>query len=227
MTEIQKRLFEMRDPSYQAFQSKLMPTVDPTRIIGVRTPALRKYAKSLFGTAEADSFLNSLPHPYYEEDQLHGFLIEQIKEFDVAMSAMEDFLSYIDNWAICDGVSPKVFAKNLDALLPHIEQWLCSEHCYTVRYGIGMLMRYYLTDGYSDAYPERVSKIKSEEYYVNMMIAWYFATALAVRFEDIVPYLTERRLSPWVHRKTIQKALESYRITEEQKRFLKLLRSNG
>ncbi len=227
MTEIQKRLFEMRDPSYHAFQSKLMPTVDPTRIIGVRTPVLRKYAKSLFGTAEADSFLNSLPHTYYEEDQLHGFLIEQIKEFDVAMSAMEDFLPYIDNWATCDGVSPKVFAKNLDALLPHIEQWLCSEHCYTVRYGIGMLMRYYLTDGYSDAYPERVSKIKSEEYYVNMMIAWYFATALAVRFEDIVTYLAERRLSPWIHRKTIQKALESYRIAEEQKRFLKLLRSNG
>ena len=217
----------MQDPDYHAFQSKLMPTVDPERIIGVRTPILRKYAKTLFGTEDSVTFLNSLPHPYFEENQLHGFLIEQIADFDTAVTAMEKFLPYIDNWATCDGVSPKVFAKNLDALMPHIDQWLRSEHCYTVRFGIGMLMRYYLTDRYSKDYAESVANIESEEYYVNMMIAWYFATALSVRYDEILPYLTERRLSPWIHKKTIQKAVESYRITEDRKRFLRLLRENG
>ncbi len=224
MTDIQKHLFELQDPVYRTFQSKLMPTVDTQRLIGVRTPVLRKFAKSLFGTEESVIFLDSLPHLYYEEDQLHGFLIEQISDFDTALAAMEDFLPYINNWATCDGVSPKVFAKNLDALLPHIDQWLTSKRCYTVRYGIGMLMRYYLTDRYSNDYPEKVANIESGEYYVNMMIAWYFATALAVRYADVLPYLTERRLSPWIHKKTIQKAIESYRITEDQKRFLRLLR---
>lgn len=224
MTEIQKHLFELQDVAYQAFQSKLMPTVAPDSIIGVRTPALRRYAKTLYGTALAESFLKTLPHQYYEENQIHGFLVEQIKDFDVAVTALEHFLPYIDNWATCDCVSPKIFSQNLDRLLPHVFNWLNAEHCYTIRYGIGMLMRYYLTDGYSEDYPRRISKIKSDEYYVNMMIAWYFATALAFRYEEILPYLTQRRLSPWIHKKTIQKAVESNRIDEEQKRFLRLLR---
>lgn len=224
MTRIQKNLFTWQDLSYQAFQSKLMPTVDPQRIIGVRTPLLRKYAKQLFGTEDGWSFLQKLPHTFFEENQLHGFLIEQIRDFELALEKMEQFLPYVDNWATCDGTSPKVFSQNKDKLLLHIDKWLQSEHCYTVRYGIGMLMRYYLTDAFSPEYPKRISQIKSEEYYVNMMVAWYFATALAYRYEEILPYLTERQLSPWIHQKTIQKAVESYRIGDEQKRVLKLLR---
>ena len=223
-TEIQKRLLAMQDTGYRAFQSSLMPSVDPARVIGVRTPQLRSYAKQIAGTPMANDFLECLPHSYYEEDQLHAFLIEQIRDFDEAVAALDRFLPFVDNWATCDGMSPKVLGMHTDRLLPHAYRWMESEHCYTCRYGIGMLMRYFLADGFSEEYPRRVAEIKRDEYYVNIMIAWYFATAVAFQYEEILPYITHRRLSPWIHQKTIQKAVESRRLTDSQKQFLKSLR---
>ena len=224
MTEIQKRLFAMQDTVYRDFQSKLMPTVAKEKIIGVRTPLLRKYAKELSGSLEGEQFMKCLPHAFYEEDNLHAFLIEQIGDFNATVDALDRFLPYVDNWATCDSMSPKVFARHTDELLPHIRRWMASGETYTVRYGIGMLMRHYLTEHFSDAYPRMIASIQSDEYYVNMMIAWYFATALSVRYQEILPYVTERRLSPWIHRKTIQKAVESHRISEVQKQFLRSCR---
>lgn len=224
MTEIQTHLFSMQDLTYQAFQSKLIPNIDPTRIIGVRTPALRKYARILVGTKQAECFLSDLPHTYYEENNLHAFLLEQITDFQNLILAMDAFLPYVDNWATCDSMSPKILARHKEELLPHLYRWMESDEPYRVRYAIGVLMKHYLTDAYSEEYPNRILMIQSEEYYVNMMIAWYFATALAIRYEDVLPYLTERRLSPWIHRKTVQKAIESNRIVPSQKQFLRELR---
>ena len=224
MTEIQMHLFSMQDVTYQAFQSKLIPNIDRARVIGVRTPELRKYAKELAGTPHAEQFLSDLPHFYYEENNLHAFLLEQITDFQNLISKLDDFLPYVDNWATCDSMSPHILARHRGELLSHLCRWMESGETYRVRYAIGMLMKHYLTDAYSDEFPRRISKIKSEEYYVNMMIAWYFATALAVRYEDVLPYLTERRLSPWIHQKTLQKAIESHRLSPLQKQFLRTLR---
>ncbi len=224
MTGIQSRLFSMQDEKYRAFQCRLMPTVDPGRVIGVRTPLLRSLAKELQGTAEADSFLTSLPHVYYEEDNLHGFLIVGIKDLDACIAAVEAFLPYIDNWATCDSLVPKVFKGCLDKLLPHIDRWLESEHTYTLRFGIKMLMDLGLDADFDPSYPAAVAAVHSQEYYVNMMRAWYFATALAKQYEAVLPYIEQLRLDKWTHNKAIQKSIESYRITPEQKVYLKSLR---
>ena len=224
MTDIQQRLFALQDKEYGAFTAKLNPTVDPSTIIGVRLPALRALAKELKGTDEAARFLNSLPHTYLEENHLHSFILTYIKDFDEGIAAVERFLPYIDNWAVCDSLRVKALAKAPEKLLAYIEKWLLSDHTYTIRCGILNLMNYYLDDRFDERYPAMVAAVHSEEYYVNMMIAWYFATALAKQYEAVLPYLTEQRLDKWVHNKTIQKAVESYRITDEQKAYLKTLK---
>lgn len=223
-TDVLEQLLALRDNAYQSFQSKLMPTVLPETIIGVRTPLLRKLAKELYGTPQAEAFLNSLPHKYYEENNLHAFLIEQIRDYDRALVETERFLPYIDNWATCDCFCPKVFAKHKAELLESIRRWLESDKLYTVRYAIGMLMRYYLDEDFSPEYLAWVAGVQSEEYYINMMRAWYFATALAKQPDPAFVWLTERRLDVWTHNKTIQKAVESFRITPEMKQRLRALR---
>lgn len=222
--DIQQELFALQDLSYRDFHAKLMPTVDKARVIGVRTPKLRVFAKEFGKTEEAKEFLKVLPHQYYEENNLHGLLIEQIKDYPTLIRELNRFLPCIDNWATCDLLTVRVVKKHLDTFTEEVERWLASDHTYTIRFGIGMLMRYYLEEHFSLEYPEKVVKIRSEEYYVNMMRAWYFATALAKQYEAIFPFLEEKRLDAWTHNKTIQKAIESYRITQEQKAYLRTLR---
>lgn len=222
--EIEKRLFEMQDTEYRDFQSKLMPTVEKGRIIGVRTPSLRKLAKELAKQPVSDAFLNGLPHKYYEEDNLHAFLLEQIKDFDRAVCEIDRFLPYVDNWATCDMMSPKVLLRYPDRLIEKIDVWLSSGDTYAVRFGIKMLMSGFLDDRFLPEYADRVAAVRSDEYYVKMMAAWYFATALAKQYEAVLPYITEHRLDTWTHNKAIQKALESNRITPEQKAYLRTMK---
>lgn len=221
---IRARLFELQDLKYRDFQCKLMPTVSPETVIGVRTPDMRKLAKELSKTPEAMEFFKTLPHKYYEENNLHGFLIETIKDYDRAIEAIDTFLPYVDNWATCDLMSPKVFKKHLPELYEKIREWLKSGLTYTVRFGIEMLMSFYLDEHFQPETLELVAGVKSSEYYVNMMIAWYFATALAKQYDVALPYIQEQRLDKWTHNKTIQKAIESYRITDEQKAYLRKLK---
>lgn len=224
MTSLQKQLFSMQDLAYRDFHSCLMPGIDKDTIIGIRTPQLRKFAKQLAQTEEAEQFLRQLPHQYYEENNLHMMLITQIKEYESCLAEVERFLPYVDNWATCDLPVPKCFEKHKKELITVIRKWISSEKTYIVRYGIGLLMRLYLDGDFDPVYLELVTAVQSEEYYVNMMIAWYLATALAKQWEKTIPYLEEHRLPEWVHRKTIQKAVESYRITKEQKEYLRSLR---
>ena len=221
---IRETLFSLRDEKFAAFQARLIPNVAPERIIGVRTPALRKLAKTLRGSGEAEEFLKALPHEFFEENHLHAFLLCEMKDFDACVQAVEDFLPYVDNWATCDQMSPRVFRKNKQALLPYIRCWIASERCYTRRFGTGMLMSHFLDEDFREEYLRLVSDKRSEEYYVNMMIAWYFATALAKQYEAALPYLENRRLDPWVHNKTIQKAVESFRVSDEHKACLRALK---
>ena len=216
-------LFLIQDREFAAFQARILPETDPESIIGTRTPALRALAKRLKGTPEAEEFLAALPHKYFDEDQLHAFLLSEEKSFEKCAEGVERFLPYVDNWATCDQLSPKVFRKHADELLPYIEKWIASDKTYTVRFGIGMLMQHYLGENFDPAYPEAVANVRSEEYYVNMMRAWYFATALAKQYDSVIPYLTERKLDVWTHNKTIRKSIESYRITPEQKEYLRSL----
>lgn len=217
-------LFALQDTSYKAFHEKLIPTVPCETVIGIRTPVLRRFAADYAKTPHAADFLATLPHTYYEENNLHAFLIEKIRDFDQALAALEAFLPHIDNWATCDAFAPKVFAKHTEALLPHIESWIASDRTYTVRYGLGTLMRYYLDEHFKPAYLTLAASVRSEEYYVNMMIAWFFATALAKQYDAALPILSEHRLDVWTHNKAIQKARESFRITDEQKVYLKTLK---
>ena len=221
---LQRQLFAMADPSYKSFHCALMPTVDPDTVIGIRTPVLRKFAAEFAKTEDAAAFLRDLPHSYYEENNLHGFLLEKIKDYDTLIAELNRFLPHINNWATCDLISPKIFPKHREELLEQIRIWIRDEHTYTVRFAVGMLMKFYLDDAFDPAFPELVAKIRSEEYYINMMIAWYFATALAKQYDAILPYLENRRLDPWTHNKTIQKAIESRRITPEQKSLLRSLK---
>lgn len=221
---IRNQLMELQDTEYREFHSRLIPNIDKERVIGIRTPVLRAFAKQIAGTGEAERFLVELPHRYYEENHLHMILITSIKDYDRCLEELQKFLPYVDNWATCDLPEPKCFAKNKEKLLPEIKGWIASAEPYTKRYGIGMLMRLYLDADFRPEYPELVASVSSEEYYVNMMIAWYFATALAKQWETVIPYIENRCLSEWVHRKTIQKAIESYRITDEQKQYLRTLR---
>ncbi len=222
--DIQKELFRQQDENYRKFQSKLIPSIAADTVIGVRTPVLRKLAKKLVKHDDIQDFLKDLPHKYFDENQLHAFIISEINGFDECMAELENFLPYVDNWATCDQMSPKVFKKHKEELLKHIKKWIDSEHIYTVRFGVKMLMDHFLDDDYNPKYPKMVAELRSEEYYINMMIAWYFATALAKQYESILPYIEGKRLADWTHNKTIQKSIESNRITDEQKQYLKLLR---
>lgn len=221
---IRNELFKLKDEEYRKFQSKLIPTVAPERIIGVRMPMLRKLVKEFLKNGDTECFLMELPHKYYEEDIIHALVIAQICDFEKALTEIWKFLPYIDNWAVCDMPPIRVFAENRRRLLPYVEKWLGSEHTYTVRFGIKVLMDMFLDEDFDSRYPAMVAMVKSEEYYVNMMIAWYFATALAKQYDEVIAYIEEKRLAPWVHNKTIQKAVESYRIGDEVKEYLKTLR---
>ena len=222
--EISKRLYALQDTEYQVFQSKLIPTIAPEKVIGVRTPALRQLAKELSKRADIGAFLVALPHAYFDENQLHAFIISLGKDYGETLAAVDTFLPYVDNWATCDQLSPTVFRKHRAELLPEIKRWISSEHIYTVRFGVGMLMQHYLDESFDPAYLEDVAALRSGEYYVNMMIAWYFATALAKQYDTALPYLEQRRLDVWTHNKAIQKAIESYRVTDEHKAYLRTLK---
>ena len=222
--KIREKLFELQDEKYRDFQAKLIPGYYAETMIGVRTPELKKLAKELFKDAHIESFLSDLPHKYFDENQLHAFIISEYKDFEKCVEKVNQFLPYVDNWATCDQLSPKVFRKYPAELLDQIKKWMASDETYTKRFGIGMLMQYFLDDKLKAEYPEMVAKERSEEYYVNMMIAWYFATALAKQYEAVLPFIEEHRLDKWTNNKAIQKAVESYRITDEQKAYLKTLK---
>ncbi len=222
--EIRAKLFQNQDEVYRDFQAKLLPTLDKQTVIGVRTPQLRALAKKLEKEQGCADFLQDLPHRYFEENQLHAFLISEIKAFDPCMAELERFLPFVDNWATCDQMSPNIFKKHRPELLEQIMLWLSSEKTYTLRFAIGMLMQHFLDEDFDLAYPRMVSEIRSEEYYVNMMIAWYFATALAKQYASVLTFLENQCLERWTHNKAIQKALESYRISDEQKQYLRTLK---
>ncbi len=224
MDNINNHLFSLQDTEYKKFSCKLMPTVNPDTVIGIRTPQLRAYANEVFKSEYAEKFLSALPHKYYEENNLHGFLIEKIKDYDICIKQLNNFLPFVDNWATCDQLTPKILKKHTDKLLKQIEIWITSKHTYTVRFAIKLLMNFYLDENFKPYYPKMAASVKSDEYYINMMIAWYFATALAKQYNEIIPYLENKTLDKWVHNKTIRKAVESYRITDTQKSYLKTLR---
>lgn len=221
---VRERLFAMRDLGYRDFHAKLVPNIDKEKIIGVRTPALRKFAREFAKSPLAAEFLAALPHEYYEENNLHGFIIAGIRDFDECAEEISRFLPYVDNWATCDSLSPRVFAENRARLLPLIDEWLRSRDTYAVRFGIEMLMNHFLEEDFSPECLEKVASVKSGEYYINMAAAWYFATALAKRYEETLPLFEEKRLDPWVHNKAIQKAAESFRVTNEHKAYLRTLK---
>ena len=221
--EIIKELFSHQDLGYRDLQARTIPTVDIDSIIGVRTPILRKYARELGGREDIGRFLTDLPHDFFDEDQLHAFIISGIKDYNECLAEVRRFLPFVNNWATCDQMSPKVFKKHRDELIGPVTEWLSSSETYTVRFGIGMLMEHYLDEDFKPLYPRMVAKIRSDEYYVNMMIAWYFATALAKQYDAVLPYLEKKKLDTWTHNKTIRKAIESYRITPEQKDYLRTL----
>ncbi len=224
MTDLQQQLFALQDKTYREFHSKLMPDTDKETVIGIRIPVLRKFAREFARRLEAREFLQQLPHQYYEENNLHMMLIIAEKDYEKCLAEVERFVPYIDNWATCDMPAPKCFAKHKQELLPKVEEWIASEETYTIRYGIDLLMALYLDEDFRPEYLELAASVTSEEYYVKMVIAWYFATALAKQWDSTIPYIEQRRLSDWVHRKTIQKAVESYRITKEQKDYLRTLK---
>ena len=222
--EIREGLYGMQDVEYREFQQKLIPTATIDTMIGVRTPELRKYAKELGKREDIGAFLSDLPHQTFDENQLHAFIISGMKDYDRCMEELERFLPYVDNWATCDQMSPKIFKKHRKELLESIRRWISSTETYIIRFGVGMLMEHFLDEDFDSAYPEMVAGLRSEEYYVNMMIAWYFATALAKQYDVILPFIENRRLDTWTHNKAIQKSVESYRITPEQKAYLKTLK---
>lgn len=221
---IRERLLELQDEKYGDFQSKLIPGLPREQIMGIRMPIMRKLAKELAKEEEATAFLKQLPHTYYDENVLHALLIMEIKDYDTCIEVLEAFLPCIDNWAVCDCLSPKVLGKHKKELLERIKVWIPSEHTYICRFGIGMLMRWFLDDDFKPEYLTMPASVHSEEYYVKMMVAWFFATALAKQWEATIPYLEQPRLDSWTHNKAIQKARESYRLTKPQKEYLKTLK---
>jgi len=225
--DIIKKLFSLQDNTYRTFQVKLIPNSNPDTVIGVRTPELRILAKELVKKNDYNSFLEKLPHKYFDENQLHAFILSELKDYEECIKRVNQFLPYIDNWATCDQLSPKIFKKNHEKLISEVLKWIQSKDTYTIRFGIGVLMQHYLDEDFNKKYLDLVSKIKSDEYYVNMMIAWYFATALAKQYKETIPYLEKNKLDIWIHNKTIQKAIESYRITEDQKAYLRSLKRKG
>ena len=222
--EIREKLFALQDEKYRDFQIRLIPGSGRDTMIGVRTPDLRRYAKLLIKTEDIQIFLNDLPHQYFDENQLHAFIISEIKDYDRCMREVIRFLPYVDNWATCDQLSPGIFKKHRQELLQQIRIWIRSDRTYTIRFGIGMLMQHFLDDDFDPEYPAMVAGIRSEEYYVNMMIAWYFATALAKQYEAVLPFMENHRLDAWTNNKAIQKSVESFRITPDQKEYLRSLK---
>ena len=227
MDTIVRQPSEMQDLSYRDFHSRLMPTINKDAVIGIRTPELRKFAKEIYGSVQASEFLSSLPHRYYEENNLHAFLIEQIQDYDECIKELERFLPYIDNWATCDMLRPKALKKHLPELKEKCFEWMESQHFYTVRFAVETLMLYFLDKHFEPQIMEKIAKIKSDEYYIIMMVAWYFATALVKQYDCALPYLTQQKLDSRIHNKAIQKARESYRITPEKKQYLHTLVLNG
>lgn len=224
LTPIQAQLFALQDLGYRTFHCKLMPTVDPERVIGVRTPQIRQLAKQLSGTPEGEAFLQALPHRYYEENNLHGALLSLGKSYSWVLEGVDAFLPYVDNWATCDLLSPKVFRKHLPELREEIPRWLANPHPYTVRFGLWMLLSFYWGSNFQREYLDWAAALQREEYYVKMMVAWYFATALAKEYAVTLPYLQAHRLDPWTHNKAIQKAVESTRVSPEHKAYLRTLK---
>lgn len=220
--ELQEQLFALQDEKYRDFQRRLIPNIPPESIIGVRTPELKKLAKEM--SARPEEFLSELPHRYFEENQIHSFIIAGTKDFDECIRRLEEFLPYVDNWATCDQMSVKAFKKHTGELIGYVRKWIVSDRTYTVRFGVGCLMSFYLDGEFREEYLELAAGIRSEEYYVNMMTAWYFATALAKQYDAALPFIEQRRLDEWTHRKAIQKAIESYRINDEQKAYLRTLK---
>lgn len=233
--DITKELFNLQDEQYRNMQIKIIPNIDAERIIGVRTPLLRAFAKDLVKKSKSSldisrtttDFLEKLPHEYFDENQLHAFIICEEKDFEKCMNRIERFLPYIDNWATCDQLSPKIFRKqeNRKALLPYIDKWIKSPHCYTIRFAIGLLLQHFLDEEFKEDYLDKAASVRSDEYYVKMMVAWYFATALAKQYDAALPFIEEKRLEKWTHNKAIQKAIESYRVTPEHKEYLRSLKN--
>lgn len=221
---VYERLLEVKDDKYKEFQAKLVPNISPDVIIGVRTPQMRNVAKEVFKSEEKDEFLSQLPHKYYEENLVHFFIISMIKDFDSCVKKVEEFLPYVDCWPVSDQATPKSFKKNHEKLLPYIKKWIASDHVYTSRFGIRMLMNEFLGDDFKKEYLKLVAAKKGDDYYLKMMVAWYFATALAKQYDEAVKYIEERKLDEWVHKKAIQKAVDSYRVTDEHKEYLKSFR---
>ena len=221
---VYEQLLKVKDDKYKEFQAKLVPNIDPGTILGVKTPEMRQIAKDIFNSKEKDAFLKDLPHKYYEENLVHFFIISMIKDFDECIREVETFLPYVDCWPVSDQATPRSFKKNHEKLLPYIKKWIKSKHLYTSRFGIRMLMNEFLGDEFKDEYAKLVASVKSDEYYLKMMVAWYFATALAKNYDETIKYIEERKLDDWVLKKTIQKAVESYRVTDEHKEYLKSFR---
>lgn len=221
---IKEELFALQDISYADFQAKLTPNIPRELFIGVRVPDLRKLAKKVAEEPETSKFLKNLPHKYYDENMLHGLLISEIKDYNACLVAVDEFLPYVDNWAVCDIMSPKIFKKNKEALLEKIKEWTASEKTYTCRFGIETLMSHFLDDDFKPEYLEISLSVNSEDYYVKMMVAWFFATALAKEWDETIKYIEDNRLDTWTHNKTIQKACESKRITPKEKEYLKSLK---
>lgn len=222
--DIRDALFSLQDVSYGDFQAKLTPGIPRDLFIGVRVPEVRKLAKKLIKENEGETFLEELPHQYYDENMLHGLLLSEMKDYESCVTKVDEFLPYVDNWAVCDIMSPKILGKNKAALINKIMEWSASEKTYTCRFGLEMLMTFFLDDDFKAEYLEIPASVHSEEYYVQMMVAWFFATALAKQWDEAVKYLENQRLDVCVHNKTIQKARESLRISQEQKEYLKTLK---
>ncbi|MBP5178808.1 MAG: DNA alkylation repair protein [Lachnospiraceae bacterium] len=221
---VYEELLKVKDDTYKEFQAKLVPNIDPDIILGVKTPEMRQIAKEVFNSKEKEAFLKDLPHKYYEENLVHFFIISMIKDFDECIREVEAFLPYVDCWPVSDQATPRSFKKNHEKLLPYIKKWIKSKHLYTSRFGIRMLMNEFLGEEFKDEYAKLVASVKSDEYYLKMMVAWYFATALAKNYDETIKYIEERKLDDWVLKKTIQKAVESYRVTDEHKEYLKSFR---
>ncbi len=222
--EITEELFRLQDRKYKELQAGIVPTVKADMIIGVRIPEIRKLAKKIVGDPDTAEFLSELPHKYYDENQLHAYIISLEKDLDKSIAATETFLPFVDNWATCDSLTPKAFQKEPERTLPYIRKWLGSDKTYTVRFAIKILMQFFLNERFMPEHADLVADLRSEEYYINMMRAWYFATALAKQYDKVIPYLEKRRMDDWTHNKTIQKSIESFRVTDEHKEYLKTLK---
>jgi len=221
---LEEKLFSLRDEKYRAFHLSLCPGLSPERVIGVRAPQLRALAKELIKSGQAESFLESLPHPYYEMDNIHAFILSDMKDYGRCVGELERFLPHVDNWATCDSIRPRCFKSRPEGLTAQIRLWLSSEHCYTVRFGMEMLMVYYLDESFRPEYPDWVLSVRREDYYIKMMQAWYVAEGLAKQWDEVIGYITGGMMPLWVHNKAIQKAVESRRISEDRKAYLKSLR---